>query len=120
MNPLRRLARAITDRESRKWLDTPSGCCSCGTGGPYYEGDAPQVTRYVYDGRVMAGSTERDADRIGWSSCSEHPLDATPAVDYGRDVEVTFRQAEADFAAALAGVTVDPSRVAELDPKVTP
>lgn len=103
MNPIRRLLRAIAKRtpagrEAARWLPTLAGCCSCGTGGPYYEGKAPQVTRYLYVGATDCGN-EPD-----WSSCSEHPLDGlVPVVDYGQDVEVTFRQTEADAKAALAG-----------------
>jgi hypothetical protein len=101
MNPIRRALRWLAKNrpESRRWLDTPCGCCSCGTGGPYYEGDAPQVTRYVYVD--ACGESDGTPD---WSSCSTHPLEGvTPIVDYGRDVVVTFRQTEADTATILAG-----------------
>lgn len=93
------LSRLADWAEGRRWLDTPNGCCQCGTGGPYYKGDKKPVVRYLYGDATAFG----DGTRGDWSSCSAHPLaGVTPVVDYGRDVQVTFRQAEADFAAALA------------------
>lgn len=95
---IRRFVAWLRDRESRRWLDTPVGCCQCGTGGPYYEGDEPRVTRYVY---VDACGDPGDAP--DWASCSEHSLDyLTPIVDYGEDVVRTFRQTEIDVQIALA------------------
>ena len=101
MNLIRRALRWLAKNrpESRRWLGTPAGCCECGTGGPYYAGD-PQTarTRYVYTD--ACGESDGTPD---WSSCSEHSLtEAVPVVDYGRDVVVTFRQAEADTARKLA------------------
>jgi hypothetical protein len=102
MNLPRWITNRIRAREAARWLPTAAGCCTCGTGGPYYEGTDPQVTRYVYDGMVMAGARAGDECVVGWSSCSRHPLEGViPAVDYGRDVVVTFAQQEADFAIAL-------------------
>jgi hypothetical protein len=84
--------------EKRRWLDAPTGCCSCGTGGPYVRGSKPQVTRYLY-----VGACGEPTDRPDWSSCSQHPLtELAPIVDYGTDVIRTFRETEADTAAALA------------------
>ena len=77
----------LDSREDRRWLPSPTGCCECGTGGPYYNGDQPQVTRYLYG---------------DWSACSAHPLTgAEPTVDYGRDVVVSFAQAKVDHDAAV-------------------
>lgn len=93
MRLINRICHAVNERlESRRWLDTPAGCCACGTGGPYYQGGQPQVTRYVYvDACGPAGDTP------DWASCSQHPIKGlTPAVDYGQDQVVTFRQAEID------------------------
>ena len=97
---IRKAIRTLTDRESARWLPTPAGCCNCGTGGPYYEGDAPQVTRYVY-GDACADSFDTTPD---WSSCSAHPLDycSSPVVDYGSDVIRTFAQIQADYTRKLA------------------
>jgi hypothetical protein len=109
-----RLMSVLHAREDRRWLDTPAGCCECGTGGPYYRGDGTlvgqsadgryyrcrrrPVTRYLY-----AGATAGGAGRLDWSACSEHPCpELAPLVDYGTDVVVTFRRTEADAAAALA------------------
>jgi len=93
-----RLFRLAAHFRDRRWLSSPAGCCTCGTGGPYYDGTAPQVTRYLY-GDATAGS---DGTRCDWSSCSRHRLSGrTPVVDYGRDVVVTQAQTDHDFAAAL-------------------
>jgi hypothetical protein len=85
-------------REDSRWLGTPAGCCECGTGGPYYRGSDPQVTRYLYSGATAGGG-----GRVDWSACSAHPCpEVAPLVDYGTDVVVTFRQTESDAVAALA------------------
>lgn len=97
------IARHVLDRESRRWLPTPTGCCTCGTGGPYYKGDAPQVTRYLYTGATSPETTIEPA-QCDWSACSAHPVEGLPpVVDYGRDVVVTFAQSEADFRAVVGG-----------------
>ena len=100
------LTSRIRDRVDRKWLDAPNGCCDCGTGGPYYvgslkghahHGHREPVTRYLYTGACNG----TPAGRVDWASCSRHPIDwLVPLVDYGRDVVVTYRQAEADAAKA--------------------
>ena len=102
---IRRLIARLTGHDAALWLDTPAGCCACGTGGPHYRGKAEPVTRYVYVDACGPAGDEPD-----WSSCSNHPLEGVlPVVDYGRDVVVTFRQEEADVAAALAsGLTFEP------------
>lgn len=98
LRPVLAVRAALARKEERRWLDAPEGCCSCGTGGPYYTGEATPVTRYLYvDACGPTGGSRPD-----WASCSAHPLpDQPPAVDYGRDVTVTCRQAEADIARAL-------------------
>lgn len=102
----RQFFRAVDDRQAGRWLDSPTGCCECGTGGPYYRGDAPQVTRYIYVNACGAVGSTPD-----WSSCSRHQLrGVTPVVDYGRDIEVTFRQAEIDVTTAQAEATFEPLR----------
>jgi hypothetical protein len=96
--PVLRAIVALTRRGSR-WLDAPTGCCRCGTGGPYYRGHAAPVTRYVYVGACGPATGRPD-----WSACSAHPLPGrTPVVDYGHDVVVSYRQAEADTRRALRG-----------------
>jgi hypothetical protein len=106
LSPLFRwLAAHLDERQAALWMDAPSGCCTCGTGGPCYRGAARPVTRYLY----ADACGPRPADAAGWSSadwssCSAHPLDGpTPVVDYGRDVVVTIGQTEADIVAAMSG-----------------
>ena len=94
---IRAAIQRYVDRDAAKWLDTPAGCCTCGTGGPYYTGRKPSVTRYLYVDATGCGNVP------DWSSCSAHKLDElAPVVDYGSDVKVTFRQTESDAAEALA------------------
>lgn len=104
-NLIRRVIARLQRHDDAAWLDTPAGCCQCGTGGPHYRGTRPPVTRYVYVD--ACGPADDTPD---WSSCSAHPLDGViPVIDYGRDLAVTFRQTEADVARALAGgLTFEP------------
>jgi len=70
MGILRSLVGVVRRRfdDTEAWLSTPVGCCECGTGGPYYEGDKPQVTHYVY-----VGATAKGDGTVDWTSCSDHP-----------------------------------------------
>jgi hypothetical protein len=87
----------------RRYAGIPEGCCQCGTGGPHYTGDGPQVTRYLYAG-ALSGA---DPAKLDWAACSSHPIpDWAPTVDYGRDVVVDIPQARAAVAAAVAGKPV--------------
>ena len=96
----RLISRMRARRDHRRWLGTPAGCCECGTGGPYYRGSDPQVTRYLYSGATAGG-----AGQLDWSACSAHPCPGlVPLVDYGTDRVVTFRKTEADATAALVAV----------------
>lgn len=90
LRPVLAVYRIVRERrQERRWLDSPVGCCYCGAVGAE---DDPPVTRFLY-----VGDCGPD-----WAACSAHPLPGrSPAVDYGRNVPVTCRQAEADIARAL-------------------
>jgi len=94
--------RAGRGREARRCAVSPAGCCTCGTGGPYYDGPLEPVdrtVRYLY-GDLCGGPMGETPD---WSACSDHPqTGVTPVVDYGRDIFRTVAEVEADYAAALA------------------
>src|SRR4051794_34584984 len=100
MRLLRFLGAALRHLADRQWATSPAGCCACGTGGPYYRGDAAAVTRYVYIG-ACAGN---DGTRVDWTACSQHPLAAlAPVVDYGQDVSRTFAEVDVDAARTQNG-----------------
>lgn len=83
------------------WRYAPIGCCSCGTGGPYYPGGKRPVVRYLYTG-VMAGGLDLPP-ALDWSACSQHPLRQAPAVDLGRDVVISLAEAQDVFWTAVSG-----------------
>lgn len=95
---LRHSGLASKNRTSNEWSNSPTGCCVCGTGGPFYFGKAPALTRYLYGNATEDG----DGTSYDWSTCSKHPqLHDAPTVDYGKDIIVSFAQSEADFAEKL-------------------
>lgn len=94
---IRRVLSMLSRRADRRWLESPAGCCTCGTGGPYYHGDAEPVTRYLYSEATPYCVAKGDID---WTACSAHALrDVEPLHDYGRDVVVTSAQAYDDATA---------------------
>lgn len=102
--PVLDLCETVSDRRYVRWLDSPAGCCVCGTGGPDYRGRlAPEdrVVRYAYSGVIDA--SDADGAQPDWTACSRHPLaSATPVLDYGEDRPATNRQVNVDTLAERA------------------
>lgn len=86
--------------DERAWLDSPAGCCDCGTGGPYDDTGTPAVCRYAYN--TMC--TDEPGTASDWTSCERHRHPTLPPViDYEHDVVRTLRQVDDDVAAAVTG-----------------